>query len=114
MAAATGLVVFWLTHLLYLLTVKVPAGPTHRDHEAGDFLAMLSNLYSLLFEGVAPAISYKLGLYCDPILYGGLSLFIAFIVSFFFPCRPSTPASASPSATAPASAAAAGRNETDS
>jgi hypothetical protein len=87
-APAAGFIVFWLTHAIYLLVVKVPVAPSHRDHEPGDFVVMLYNVYSFLFEGLAPSLAYKIGLYCDPILYGGLATITAFIASFFFACRP--------------------------
>ena len=111
-APAAGFVIFWLTHFIYLLVVKVPVAPTPRSHEAGDFLVMLYNLYSFLFEGLAPSVSYKLGLYFDPVIYGGISIPIAFIASFYFPI--STPADAVVSAKRPASASRAGKSETGS
>jgi len=112
-APAAGLVVFWPTHLIYLLVVKVPVAPTPHSHEEGDFLVMLCNLYSFLFEGLAPSVAYKLGLYFDPVIYGGLSIPIAFIASFFFPLS-SKPAGAVASAKRPASVSATGKSGTDS
>jgi len=97
-AAVVGLAVFWLTHLIYLLVVKVPPAPSHRDHEAGDFLVMLYNLYSFLFEGLASSFAYKVGLYFDPVLYGGLATIIAFIASFFFRFQSTPPPFAANSA----------------
>jgi hypothetical protein len=112
-APAAGFVIFWLTHLVYLLVVKVPGPAPHQSHEEGDFLIMLYNLYSFLFEGLAPAMAYKLGLYFDPVIYGGISIPIAFISSFFFPLS-STPAGAVAGEKRPASVSAAGKSGTDS
>jgi len=86
-AAISGFAAFWLTHLLYLLLVPIPVAPSPKAHEAGDFAVMLYNLYSFLFANLAPSITYKLGLYFDPVLYGGLVSFIGLFASFFFPYR---------------------------
>lgn len=88
-AAGAGCAVFWMTLAIYLLVVPVPVAPSHRDHDPGDLLVMLYNLWNLLFVGAANSFSYWFGLYFQPVIYGTLSIPVAFGGSFFLPHQPS-------------------------
>jgi hypothetical protein len=117
-APGAGLIVFWLTLGVYLLLVPIPIAPPHHLQDDNDLLSIFAEIWSFIFDNLAPNLTYKLGLYFDPVLYGALSIPIAFIASFYFPFRTagvtSTPSASTPSATSPASSAAAAKSETGS